>query len=78
MRIRVIKRTIIGSANVLGPGRRQAIIWTKDGLLSIEPLEYSLKWNFNQNSNILIQENAFECVVRNWSFCFGINVLTHP
>ena len=32
------KLTIIGSDNSLSPGRRQAIIWTNDGILLIEPL----------------------------------------
>ena len=32
------KLTIIGSDNVLSPGRRQAIIQTNDGVLLIEPL----------------------------------------
>ena len=31
----ISKRTIIGSDNSLSPGRRQAIIWTNDGLLLI-------------------------------------------
>ena len=30
--------TIIGSNNGLSPGRRQAIIWTNDGILLIGPL----------------------------------------
>ena len=34
----VIILTIIGSDNGLSPGRRQAIIWTNDGILLIEPL----------------------------------------
>ena len=33
----VSKLTIIGSDNGLSPGRRQAIIWTNDGILSIGP-----------------------------------------
>ena len=32
------KLTIIGSDNGLLPGRRQAIIWTNDGILLIGPL----------------------------------------
>ena len=36
--------TIIGSDNGLSPGRRQAIIWTRAGILLIEPLET----NFNE------------------------------
>ena len=55
----VSKLTIIGSDNGLLPGRHQAIIWTKAGIWSIEPLGT----NFNRNSNIFIQENAFESVV---------------
>ena len=34
----VSKPTIIGSDNGLSPDRRQAIIWTNDGLLLIGPL----------------------------------------
>ena len=34
----VSKLTIIGSDNGLSPGRRQAIIWTNDGILLIGPL----------------------------------------
>ena len=37
--------TIIGSDNGLAPGRRQAIIWTNAGLLSIGPL----RTYFNEN-----------------------------
>ena len=35
--IYVIKLTIIGSDNGLSPDRRQAIIWTKAGILLIGP-----------------------------------------
>ena len=52
------KLRIIGSDNSLLPGRRQVIIWTSTGTLSI-----GLQWNFNQNLDIFIQENAFEYVV---------------
>ena len=34
----VSRLTIIGSDNGLSPGRRQAIIWTNDGILLIGPL----------------------------------------
>ena len=40
----VSKLTIIGSDKGLSPGRRQAIIWTNDGILLIEPLGT----NFNE------------------------------
>ena len=35
----VSKLIVIGSDNGLSPGRRQAIIWTNAGVLSIGPLE---------------------------------------
>ena len=38
------KLTIIASDNGLAPGRRQAIIWTNDGILLIGPLGT----NFNE------------------------------
>ena len=63
MHICVSKLTIIGSDNGLSPDRRQAIIWAKAGILLIGALRNKLKWNLNQNSNIFIQENAFESVV---------------
>ena len=37
-RIFVSNLAIMGSDNGLSPGRRQAIIWTNDGILLIEPL----------------------------------------
>ena len=52
----------IGSDNGLPPIRRQAIISTNAGLLSIEPQE-QLQWNYNQNTEIFIEENAFENIV---------------
>ena len=48
----VNKLTIIGSDNGLSPGRRQAIIWTSDGILLIGPL----RTNF---SEILIGIRTF-------------------
>ena len=63
---------IIGSDNGLSPGRRQAIIWTNAGILSIGPLGT----NF---SEILIQ-NRMEMDLKvssaKWQpFCLGLNVL---
>ena len=66
--------TIIGSDNGLSPGWRQAIIWTNAGILFIGPFGTN-QWNFNRNSNIFIQENAFESVIcemvaiLSWSQC---------
>ena len=56
----VSKLTIVGSNNGLSPGRRQAIIWTNVGMLSIGPLGI----NFSEILiGIFIEENAFEIVV---------------
>ena len=69
----VSKLTIVGSDNGLSPGRRQAIIWTNDGILSIGPLRNKPQWNINQNSYISIQENAFENIV-----CEMAAILSRP
>ena len=68
--------TIIGSDNGLLPGRRQAIIWTNDGILLIGPLGT----NFNK---ILIKiyissskKMPLKMSSGKWrSFCLGLNVL---
>ena len=69
----ISKLTIIGSDNDLSPGRRQAIIWTNDGILLIGPLETNFSENFKQNSHIFIQENAFENIV-----CEMAAILSRP
>ena len=60
MWIWVGKLTIIGTDN----GRCKAIICTNAGILLILTLRYKLQRNFNKNSNIFIEENMFENVVR--------------
>ena len=68
--------TIIGSDNGLSPGRRQAIIWTNDGILLIEPLGTKF-------SEILIEIRTFSCkkmhlkmASTKWRpFCLGLNEL---
>ena len=72
----VSKLTIIGSGYGLSPGRRQAIIWTNDGILLIGPLTT----NF---SDIFIEIHTFSFKKKNkmllgkWRpFCLGLNVLT--
>ena len=72
----VSKLAIIASDNSLPPGRRQAIIWTNDGILLIRPLET----NFSEIS-IEIRIFSFKKMhlkmSGNWrSFCLGLNVLT--
>ena len=72
----VSKLTIIGSDNGLSPVRRQAIIWTNAGLLSIGPLGT----NF---SEILIEILTFSfekmrlkvSSAKRRPFCLGLNVL---
>ena len=72
----VSKLTIIGSDNGLSPGRRQAIIWTNDGILLIGPLGT----NF---SDILIEIYKFSFKKMHlkmssgkWRpICLGLNVL---
>ena len=44
MHIYISQITILGSDNGLSPSRRQAIIWTNDGILLIGPLAS----NFNE------------------------------
>ena len=70
------KLIIIGSDNGLSPGRRQAIIWTNDGILLIG----TLRTNF---SEILIEIRTFsfkkmglKVSSAKWRpFCLGLNVL---
>ena len=73
----ISKLTIIGSDNGLAPGRRQAIIWTDAGILSIG----SLGTNFSEIL-ITIHTFSFKKIYLNMSsgkwrpFCLGFNVLT--
>ena len=73
----VIKVTNIGSNNGLSPGRRQAIIWTNDGILLIWPLGT----NFNETL-IGLHLFSFNKMRLKMSsgyrrpFCPGLNVLT--
>ena len=72
----VSELTIIGSDNGLSPDRRQAIIWTNAGILSIGPL----RTNF---SEILIETLTFSSKKMRlkvsstnwWPFCLGLNKL---
>ena len=72
----VSKLTIIGSDNGLSHGRRQAIVWTNAGILSIGPLETNV-------SEILIEIYRFSFKKMHlimssgkWRpFCLGLGVL---
>ena len=74
--ISVDKLTIIGSDNGLSPGWRQAIIWTRAGILLIGPLET----NFSEIL-IWVQTFSFKKMLLKMSsakwrpFCPGFNVL---
>ena len=68
--------TIIGSDNGLMPGRRQAIIWTNDGILLIALLGTNFEEFFNQNTYIWFKKihlkmSSGKCR----PFCLGLNVL---
>ena len=72
----VSKLTTIGSDNGLSPGWRQAIIWTNDGMLLIEPLGTTF-------SEILSEIHTFSFKKMHlitssgkwWPSCLGLNVL---
>ena len=65
------KLTIIGSDNGLSPGPSHYLnqCWN----IVNSTLRNKLQWNFNRNSNIFIQENAFESVV-----CETAVILSRP
>ena len=75
----VSKWIIIGSDNGLSPGRRQAIIWTKAGILSIrtsgtnfsEILTEIHTFSFKK---MQLKMSSAKCL----TFCLGLNVLTAP
>ena len=56
-------KAIVGLDNGLSSVRHQAIICISARLLSTEVLETNFNDNSDRNSNILIQENAFESIV---------------
>ena len=69
---------IICSDNGLSPGRCQAIIWTNAGILLIGPLGT----NFSEIVIVIITFSFMKMhfkmsSVKWWSFCLGLNVLTH-
>ena len=59
-----VNQVSIGLDNGLSPIRRQTIIWTNAGLLSVRPLGTNkLQWILNQNTKLFIHENASENIV---------------
>ena len=69
MHICVSKLTIIGSDNGLLPDHYLKLYWNN----VYWTLRNNFQWNFNQNLNISIQENAFEHVIRKMAA-----MLSHP
>ena len=59
----VSKLTFISADNGLSPGRRQAINLKQCWNIVYWTLRNKFQWNFNRNSKIFIQENAFESAV---------------
>ena len=73
----VSKLTIIGSDNGLSPGRRQAIIWTNDGILLIRPLGTNFSEILIEIHIFSFKEMHLKMSSGSWRpFCLGLNVLT--
>ena len=71
------KLTIIGSDNGLSPGRREAIIQTNEGILSIEPLGTNFNEIWSENHTFSFKKmhlNLSSAKCR--PFCLGLNVLS--
>ena len=76
MHISISKLTIIGSDNGLSPGRRQASIWTNDGILLIGPLGTNFSEIFNEIytfsfKKMHLKMSSGKCR----PFCLSLNVL---
>ena len=59
------KLIIIGSDNSLSPDRRQAIIWTNAGLLSIGPLRTYFSENLIKIQQFPLKKMHVKCRLRN-------------
>ena len=68
--------TIIGSNNGLSPGRRQAIIWTNDGILLIRPLGTKFSEISIEILTFSFKKMRLKLSSAKWRpFCLGLNVL---
>ena len=68
--------TIIGSDNGLSPGRRQAIIWSNDGILLIRPLGTNFNEILIEIDIISFKKIRLKMSSGKWRpFCLGLNVL---
>ena len=67
-----------GSDNGLWPGRRQAIIWTTDGILRILPLGTNFSEISIEFLTFWFKKRRLNVWSAKWQpFCLGLNVLTH-
>ena len=72
----VSKLTTIGSDNGLSPGRRQAIIWTNDGIMLIGPLGTNFSENLIESYALSFRKMHLKISSGKWwPFCLGLNVL---
>ena len=74
----VSKLSIIGSDNGLSPGRRQAIIWTNAGILSIGLLGTKFSEILIEIRTFSFKKMRLKVSSAKWQpFCLGLNVLNH-
>ena len=69
--------TIIGSDNGLSPGQRQAITWTKVGILLIGPLATNFSEMLIEIPTFSFKEIHMKMSGKWRPFCVGLNVLKH-
>ena len=70
--------TIIGLDNGLSPGRRQAIIWTKAGILSIGPSGTNFSKILIEILTFSFKKMCLNVSSAKWRpFCLRLNVLKH-
>ena len=76
MHICVSKLTIIGSDNGLSPGRRQAIIWTNDGILLIRTFQTHFSEIVSEIHTFSFKKMHFKMLSGKWRpYCLGLSVL---
>ena len=76
MHICVSNLTFIGSDNSLSPGRRQAIIWTNAGILSIGPLATKFSEILAEIITFSFKKMYLKVSSAKWRpLCLGLNVL---
>ena len=72
----LVNYTINGSGNGLSPGRRQAIIWTNDGILLTGPLGTNLIEISTEVQKILFNKMHLQRSSRNWRPIYlGLSVI---